>query len=233
MAIIISGLMIYRGGRNVRMSLVSCEHPQHVGKIMRFITKYHADIGEGSTFCRSCAFKGNRNPHFGKKHSVENNEKMREINLGRVLSKEIREKISKAMTGTNNPFYGKNHSLESKKKNSDSHIGKFIGEKNPRWNPNLTEEDRERERHLTQLIPWRKSVFQRDCHTCQVCNIWGGEIRAHHLNGWNWAKNERFDINNGITLCECCHTLFHSIYGYGDNTKAQFLQFKSTILNGF
>ena len=52
------------------------------------------------------------------------------------------------------------------------------------------------------------------------------KLNAHHLNGWAWAKDQRFDLENGITLCENCHKLFHSIYGRGKNTREQYEEFK-------
>ena len=44
----------------------------------------------------------------------------------------------------------------------------------------------------------------------------------HHLDGYNWCIEKRTDETNGITLCENCHKNFHSIYGFGGNTKEQF-----------
>jgi hypothetical protein len=46
------------------------------------------------------------------------------------------------------------------------------------------------------------------------------------MNGWNWCVEERYDIDNGSSLCVPCHNTFHLIYGKGKNTKAQYEEFK-------
>lgn len=51
------------------------------------------------------------------------------------------------------------------------------------------------------------------------------QLKAHHLDGYNWCKEKRFDISNGVTCCDRCHKLFHKIYGRGKNTKEQFIEF--------
>lgn len=40
-------------------------------------------------------------------------------------------------------------------------------------------------------------------------------------------KYKNVHRNNGIVLCKRCHTEFHYIYGIGDNTKEQYLDFKN------
>lgn len=97
------------------------------------------------------------------------------------------------------------------------------GENHPRYNPDLTGEEREKGRNIEGLAEWRTEVYERDNYTCQVCgDNKGGNLNAHHLNGYNWDKERRTDINNGITLCDKCHNEFHKIHGYGNNTKEQF-----------
>ena len=100
------------------------------------------------------------------------------------------------------------------------------GENHPRYNPDLTEEEREKGRYIQGLLEWRNEVYERDNYTCQCCgDNKGGNLNAHHINGYNNHKHLRIEIDNGITLCEDCHKEFHMIYGYGNNTWQQFREF--------
>jgi 5-methylcytosine-specific restriction endonuclease McrA len=103
---------------------------------------------------------------------------------------------------------------------------KYSGENHYLYNPNLTEEERERHRLDKRLKTWRLKVKERDNFKCKLCgDDRGGNLVAHHLNGYDNFKEERYEISNGITLCESCHTKFHSKYGYGGNTREQFEEF--------
>ena len=103
----------------------------------------------------------------------------------------------------------------------------YSKENNPNWNDNLTEEERLDAREYPEYYEWRKGVYERDNYTCQHCGERGGKLNAHHLNGYDWDKEHRTDINNGITLCDGCHKEFHKQYGYGDNTLKQFEEFNT------
>lgn len=105
-----------------------------------------------------------------------------------------------------------------------------VGENNPNWNPNLTNEERENKRNGLEgnQQTWSRQVLKRDNYTCQCCHKKGGTLNAHHLDGYNWCKERRFDPTNGATLCVDCHKTFHSVYGYKDNTKQQFYEFLKT-----
>lgn len=52
---------------------------------------------------------------------------------------------------------------------------------------------------------WRKSVFEKNCYTCQVCKQRGGELQADHIKPQSIFPELRFDLNNGRTLCRPCH----------------------------
>ena len=96
------------------------------------------------------------------------------------------------------------------------------GEKSHRWNPNITDEERELGRNYPEYVDFIKRVMDRDNYTCQCCGQKHGDIEVHHMDGYDWCIEKRTDDTNGITLCHNCHGNFHSIYGYGDNTRGQF-----------
>ena len=114
----------------------------------------------------------------------------------------------------------------------------MVGDKNPHYNANLTYEERIKNRYELgggSSVRWSKQVMERDNYTCQVCgDNKGGNLNSHHLNGWNAFPEQRFDLDNGVTLCTDCHKEFHSQYGYGDNTREQFDEYaasKTLVLN--
>ena len=85
-----------------------------------------------------------------------------------------------------------------------------------------------------RYIKWAKAVKVRDNFTCQICGREGVYLNSHHLDSYDVHVEGRYDLDNGMTLCSQCHTVFHSIYKAGNNTKEQFNEFKkimSVILN--
>ena len=64
-------------------------------------------------------------------------------------------------------------------------------------------------RNTPEYKRWRKSVFKRDDYTCQDCLQEGGALEAHHVHPFKKYPKERYDINNGKTLCIFCHRKTH------------------------
>lgn len=103
------------------------------------------------------------------------------------------------------------------------------------YNSELTDEEREQGRNIDGYNEWVYKVKEQANFTCDICgDNRGGNLISHHLDGYNWCKEKRVDITNGVCLCKHCHKLFHSkeLYGYGDNTKEQYEEFKTRYLNG-
>ena len=107
----------------------------------------------------------------------------------------------------------------------------MIGENNHGWNPDLTDKDREKGRHIEGYKDFIRQVLKRDNYTCQITGKRGGKLEVHHLNCYSKFKEERTDINNAITLSKEIHKLFHKIYGNRNNTKEQFEEFKERYIN--
>ena len=84
-----------------------------------------------------------------------------------------------------------------------------------------------RARSTVEYENWRNEVYKKDWYTCQCCGQ-SKEIKkqAHHLKSFAHNEDLRYDIDNGITLCEDCHYTtipdsFHNLYGAIDNTPEQ------------
>lgn len=87
----------------------------------------------------------------------------------------------------------------------------------------------ERIRKSFEYELWRKAIFQRDNFTCQRYRIFGGELRAHHINNFADFPELRLALDNGITLSKKAHGEFHKIYGKRNNTRGQLEEFLSVI----
>jgi uncharacterized protein YkuJ len=57
---------------------------------------------------------------------------------------------------------------------------------------------------------WRARVIRRD----KVCQVPGcGSIKgrsAHHMNSGSYFPDQRYDTDNGVTMCRVCHINFHT-----------------------
>jgi hypothetical protein len=164
------------------------------------------------------------------------------------MSTETREKMSKAKTGKTSGSKGYKHTAEAKAKMSKAKLGKPApmkgryltleqrvklscvnrGIKVEDFNDFTTELSKVERNKLTSA-KLHITCFERDDYTCLKCSIRGGTLNAHHLNSWKHFPEQRFDVNNLVTLCDPCHREFHKIYGNGKatpNTREQYLEFR-------
>ncbi len=55
---------------------------------------------------------------------------------------------------------------------------------------------------------WRDAVLQRDDYRCcqpSCCCNSKAKVEAHHIRTWAKSKRDRFNVDNGITLCRKAH----------------------------
>lgn len=88
----------------------------------------------------------------------------------------------------------------------------MIGENNPNWKGGKSLLPRKQRNTTKEHLAWKRKVFARDKYTCQYCGS-TKHLNAHHI--WYFAEYPEiaYDIDNGLTLCENCHKIEHSI-GY-------------------
>jgi len=109
-------------------------------------------------------YKGKNNPNYGKKHTKETKQKIREKALGRKVSETTKRKISEATKGKKNHWFGKNNPY-------------CTGKNHWNWKGGITK--------LNLIIrasakykKWINSIFERDNFTCQYCgDNKGGEFK--------------------------------------------------------
>ncbi len=118
--------------------------------------------------------------------------------------KEVRDKIRETM-----------QTPEYREKERQAHLGNkngmyhVYGEEHPQYKHGKTK--------LHKLLwnrveykEWRKAIYERDNYTCQFCgDDKGGNLEAHHKKSFKDFPELRYDVDNGITLCQTCHREVH------------------------
>lgn len=61
-----------------------------------------------------------------------------------------------------------------------------------------------------RYVEWRTAVFVRDDYTCQSCGLRGGKLQAHHVKPWADYPVLRYEVGNGLTVCQPCHRVLHA-----------------------
>ena len=101
---------------------------------------------------------------------------------------------------------GMNHTKETKKKISEALKGKRP------WNYVTGKSKTDRRKYGTMLFnEWRMAVYERDKFVCQMCGEKGKRLNCHHIKPFVSYPKLRFDVDNGVTLCEDCHMNLHGL----------------------
>ena len=112
------------------------------------------------------------------------------LSYGKPRSKKTKKKISKALQGRKLSEQHK-EALSKARIELFDRIGR-IGKHERGW----------------KSARWRRAIYKRDNYKCQVCSsIYN--LYAHHILSWKDYPELRYDLDNGITLCNDCHKKIH------------------------
>lgn len=64
------------------------------------------------------------------------------------------------------------------------------------------------DRRSNKYKKWKASVLERDKNKCKICGS-KENLVVHHIKHFADNINERYNIDNGITLCKNCHKEVH------------------------
>ena len=146
------------------------------------------------------------NAHKGKKKvfSIEAIENIRAAAAKRKGIKtgprtiEVKEKIRKATLGKKKKITIANPSWFPK-----GYIGSNRFKKGQKsWNEGKFLTD---SRMGNKYKEWRKKILEKDGNKCIKCGSIE-KLHCHHLIPWKVDQQKRFDVENGIVLCNSCHS---------------------------
>jgi hypothetical protein len=113
--------------------------------------------------------------------SLQTKNKLREANLGKTVSPEVRAKISQ--------------------NNARSMLGR-TGKLAPGWKGGISTQSKLYRNKFSRQIA--KQVLKRDNYTCQMCNA-TKDLQVDHIQPWAEYVELRFNMDNCRTLCMKCH----------------------------
>jgi len=134
-------------------------------------------------------------PKYGKDYSRKYYVKYHQ-NVGRKASKEfcIQQSVRNKKLGIKPPIQTK------------------CGEDHWNWQGGISTVNNTERRNSNHKL-FSRMILKKDNYTCFLCGQYGpksdNKLIAHHLLLWAEYPEYRFNINNGICLCEKCHKNTH------------------------
>lgn len=172
--------------------------------------------------CRSCANIENRKK-ITKEHRAEHSKRMtgREPwNKGLTKENNVSlDRISKLMSEKDIPF-------EVKKKISCTQRSIDIKD----FDGFLYEDSYEEYLLKKKDRPLSKECLKENNYICDISKKRGIKLVAHHIYSKKTYPDKRFNKDNLVCISEELHIIFHKKYGYGNNTKDQYDEFKKGMV---
>jgi hypothetical protein len=162
------------------------------------------------------------------KHVVLNNHMKGKDNSGENNAMWKGGKLKCSVCGKESSYWRKKDT-----KCADCYHESQKGEGNTQWKPleQCKTDESKIWRKRVEYRKWRKEVFTKDSYLCQICGKNTRDLHPHHLNSFDKFVEQRFDVNNGVTLCTKHHKQFHKEHGYGKNTTEQYVIFNQQFNN--
>lgn len=129
------------------------------------------------------------------------------------MSQECKDKISKTTKGKKkspmSDIHRKNIGKAGKGRtpwNKGKKLPQMSGKNHPFWIKDRSKLAKRQERNDTAYREWRQKVKNRDGWKCRIANQdCIDKLIAHHILGWTEYPELRYEVNNGITLCQFHH----------------------------
>jgi len=128
-----------------------------------------------------------------KPRSEETRRKISQSEKGKKVSEDTKKKISLKMKGRK-ISYATRLKMSIARRGKKNHFWK--GGKSKHYKTGY---------YSFEYKEWRKAIFERDNWTCQECIKNKCYVTAHHIKSFANYPKLRFNLNNGVTLCEECH----------------------------
>jgi transposase-like protein len=88
------------------------------------------------------------------------------------------------------------------------HASLRFGALNPNYKSDISDETRLERRDPYKAKRWKMAIKDRDDNECQCCGS-KNKIEVHHIMPFAFYPEKRYDIRNGVCLCDQCHTAYH------------------------
>lgn len=168
-----------------------------------------------SATCRVCRSLKGYPDHMSTSDRIKHGWVTRKLTFvppmkGKKMSDTSRLKMSLAAKSRPSNRIGKKHTVASKKKISDS-VRQVVARGPAHYAYTHGRHQRDKDaRRSPEYKAWRDAVYRRDRYTCQSCgDARGGNLQAHHIKSFAAHPELRFDVANGVTMCQDCHERVH------------------------